>query len=70
MTAGIIAFLISNLLVSWLCSVIFTGENYKQKWGLSDDKIFKPLTNKRWKTFSIFFIGYCVMFFMLYYLNK
>lgn len=70
MIAGIIAFLISNLLVSWLCSIIFTGENYNQKWCLSDDKIFKPLTNKRWKTFSIFFIGYCVMFFMLYYLNK
>lgn len=65
--AGCISFLISILIVSWIGSILFTGDDYKQKWGLSDDKILKPLSNKRWKTFLIFFIGYSIIFFIIIY---
>lgn len=67
--AGIISLLIAILIVSWLGSILFTGENYNKPWGLSDDKILKPLSNKRWKTFLIFFIGYSIIF-LIIILNK
>lgn len=70
MLENIIPFLIANLITSWIFSKFFTGEGYNEKWGLSDDKIFKPLSNKRWKTFLIFFIGYCVIFYIIYLTNK
>lgn len=61
MLITLISFIFSNL-VSFFASLLFTGENYKYKWGLSDDKIFKPISNKRWKTFFIFFVGYSIIF--------
>lgn len=73
MVEGIISFIIANLITSWICSILFTGENCVKlgdKWSLSDDKIFRPLSNKRWKTFLIFFIGYCIIFLMIYLFSK
>lgn len=68
--ASIISVFLAILIVSLIGSLLFTGENYKQKWGLSDDRIFKPLTNKYWKTFLIFFIGYSIIIGVIILLNK
>lgn len=65
--AGTISFFIAVTIVSWIGSILFTGEDYKKHWGLSDDKILKPLSNKKWKTFLIFFIGYSLIFFIIIY---
>ena len=61
MLAGIIYFLIANALTSWLGAIFFTGDRKKQMLVLSD---------KRWKSFFIMFIGYCVIFYIIYLNQK
>lgn len=70
MLADIIIFLIAISITSWIGSLLFTGKNYKQKWDLSDDKIFKSLSDKKWKSFLIFFIGYSIICLIIILLNK
>ena len=58
--AGIICFFISNLITSYIASLLFTGEKSENNLAIS---------NKQWKTFLIVFIGYSILFIILV-LNK
>lgn len=61
MIAGVISFLLANTIISWFGSKLFTGEVSKETLNIS---------NKEWKTFLIFFIGYCIIFFIVYQTSK
>lgn len=54
----IISFIITNVIVSWIGSVIVTGK---------PGQVNKPIHCKKWKTFLIFFTTYSIIFLILYF---
>jgi len=62
----LIAFLLANSIVSWIASIIWTGDKNDEKY---KNSLIQPIANKRWKTFLIMFIGYCIIAFIVVYFN-
>jgi len=58
--AMLISLFLTNLLVSWLGSLLFTDDS-ETSWAMS---------TKKWKTFTSIFIGYCIIFFIIYLTQK
>jgi lipid-A-disaccharide synthase-like uncharacterized protein len=56
-TAGILSFLIANVLISYIGSLLFTGDTKTQSFAVHKNSTV---------TFSVIFIGYCVIFGLIY----
>jgi len=65
--SSIISILFAISIVSWFASLVFTGDKNDEKY---KDSLVQPIANKKWKTFLVLFVGYCVIFAILIYYNK
>jgi len=61
MLATIISIFLAIAFISWIGSLAFTGDKSKNPMSIS---------NKKWKTFLMFFISYTVIFGILYLTAK